>query len=869
MAPSPGRSIGPYEILGPLGAGGMGQVLKARDTRLNRMVAIKLLNASTGDAGGRSRLLREAQAASSLNHPNIVAVYDILSQDDCDVIVMEYVEGTTLAEQIGRKGIAVRDGLSYLIQIAGALSAAHAAGIVHRDVKPRNVMVTTAGVAKVLDFGLAQVEHRFDPEGETATITTPGTIAGTFLYMSPEQAEGRKVDARSDIFAFGSLLYEMLSGRPAFPGESRLAILGAILHQDPPPLSGLRADIPLELERLTRRCLRKDPARRWQSMEDVRILLEELRDAPAAPGPVNARPRSWARGMKMRVFMEAAALAVAAAVLLVVLRLSSQAPDLSSYRLTPFATEAGDEGSPAWSPDGRTLAYTLAVDGIRQIYTRSVDAPSGTRLTTAAVDCLQPFWSPDGGSIYYLAARRLMAVSAAGGAPRSIADNVFGAAISPDGNTLLFTRGSVGDSRLWIASPAAGEPRLYSEPPFSRPLAQIATPQFSPDGSRVAVTISRHAAVSEPELWILPFPSGPPKQSPVRLPGVQGGLQHPSWMPGHRHLILSVQDHLYSVDSESGDLRQITATTVSEREPAVSPDGRRIAFTSGTDDSDIFQIALDGSSSKPLLATSRNESGAVWSPRNSQYAYVTTASGVPEIWLRDVTDSGARPLMRPDAPSDWYDLEKLSFSPDGLRIAFDRYGERHAIAISNVSGGRPVLLDPQNPDHHGASWSPDGNWIAYRRLNGAKWELVKRPVGGGDPVVLDEASPGGSKTDWSPSGDWICQQVGETLHLVSADGGRRISIKGGGTTFGFSRNGATLYAVRRSSTRNWELASFAVPSGLPGAVVPLDVPASAMISDFSPSPDGKTFTASVARSLHDIWFLEGFNSRRGATGLTK
>jgi len=254
----PGSRIGPHEIVGPIGAGGMSEVYKARDTRLNRTVAIKVLAKATTHSDVPNRLLREAQAASALKHPNIVTIHDILSQDGCDVIVMEYVEGSTLAARIGRKGLPLRDALNYAIQIADALSAAHAAGIVHRDVKPHNVMVTETRTVKVLDFGLAKLQPALGPDDETASMTSQGTIVGTFLYMSPEQAEGKKVDARSDIFAFGSLLYEMLTGRPAFQSDSRLSILTAILHREPPPLTSVRPDVPPELEKLVQLCLRKD-----------------------------------------------------------------------------------------------------------------------------------------------------------------------------------------------------------------------------------------------------------------------------------------------------------------------------------------------------------------------------------------------------------------------------------------------------------------------------------------------------------------------------------------------------------------------------------------------------------------------------------
>jgi Tol biopolymer transport system component len=423
---------------------------------------------------------------------------------------------------------------------------------------------------------------------------------------------------------------------------------------------------------------------------------------------------------------------------------------------------------------------------------------------------------------------------------------------------MALVRGTVGNSQLWMASPVDADPKPYLATPFSGKVAQISGPEFSPDGSKLAVIVSRNAATAEPELWIVPLPSGSPTRVPVRVPGLQGGGQRPSWMRDNRHLILSADHHLYAVDVQKGDLRSITTSTVWEIQPAVSPDGRRIAFAGGTMDSDIVEISLEGSLPKPLLATARDESDPAWSPLNSQFAYVTTANGLPEIWLRGAQDAAARPLVRQDTALAWNDLEKLHFSPDGRHISFDLYGDHHVVAISDIGGGRPVILDQQSTDQHGASWSPDGNWIAHRRLNGAKWELVKRPLGGGDPIRLEEAAEGGSNTEWSPTGEWICHPMNQTLRLISADGSRHAVIQTQAAAFGFSRDGAVIYAVRRNPDRKWELATFFVPGGREKAIVPLDLPAAARVAGFSLNSDGKAFITSVAQSRFDIWFLDGF-----------
>jgi serine/threonine protein kinase len=307
-----GRTISHYEILEKLGAGGMGEIYKARDPRLNRTVAIKALPAtSTGDPDRRRRFIQEAQAASGLNHPNIITIHDILSDEGNDYMVMEFVSGQTLGELIRPGGLGIAETLLYSSQIADALAAAHAAGIIHRDLKPGNVMVTAAGRVKILDFGLAKVTVANELTEQTQTIgaapmTVEGSILGTVSYMSPEQAQGKKVDARSDIFAFGALVYEMVTGHKAFPGDSAITTLTAILRDEVKPISDHVAGVPPELEEIIGRALRKDPAQRWQTMQEVHGVLAALRqkfesgilDASKfiPPPPLKKKMSPWAWG---------------------------------------------------------------------------------------------------------------------------------------------------------------------------------------------------------------------------------------------------------------------------------------------------------------------------------------------------------------------------------------------------------------------------------------------------------------------------------------------------------------------------------------------------------------------------------------------
>src|ERR1022692_4949969 len=281
-----GRSLGHYQIVEKLGQGGMGTVYRAQDTRLKRSVALKALSPEAMiDLERKNRFMQEARAASALNHPNIITIYDIDTADGVDFIAMECVEGKTLQQLIGRKGLPLGQALEYAVRIADALATAHAAGIVHRDLKPSNVIVTPQGVVKILDFGLAKLGEPAGADayaetlhGEGSPLTEEGTILGTVAYMSPEQADGKKVDTRSDVFSFGSVLYEMAAGQRAFAGGSKLSSLSAVLYKDPQPASQAVADVPPELDRIISRCLKKDPERRWQTMADVKVALEELRE---------------------------------------------------------------------------------------------------------------------------------------------------------------------------------------------------------------------------------------------------------------------------------------------------------------------------------------------------------------------------------------------------------------------------------------------------------------------------------------------------------------------------------------------------------------------------------------------------------------
>ena len=407
-----GTSLSHYEILATLGVGGMGVVYKARDTRLDRLAAIKILKNATADEDCRRRFSQEAKAASALNHPGIVTIYDVARHGDVDFIAMEYVQGKTIEELIAQKALPLRGALDYAIQAARALAKAHTAGIIHRDLKPSNIMVTADGLVKILDFGVAKlagppeidaVAHAADVTRTVAptdaALTNEGRVVGTIAYMSPEQASGEKIDARSDIFSFGSVLYEMVTGRRAFAASSSVATAGAVVHQEPTPISEISASVPHELERIITRCLRKDPARRFQHLDDVAVELEEVR---LEAGTRTAGALATRRRGKPSGIAAAAAVAVLAGTLWA-LRQSPEAP-LAGPSIGKLTAFPGDEAYPALSSDGRQVAF--AWNGERRdnadIYIKHIDADTPLRLTTDPAEDIAPAWSPDGSRLAFV-----------------------------------------------------------------------------------------------------------------------------------------------------------------------------------------------------------------------------------------------------------------------------------------------------------------------------------------------------------------------------------------------------------------------------------------------------------------------------------
>jgi len=721
---APGEMLGHHRVEAKLGQGGMGTVYRAWDTRLQRPVALKVLHER------EERLLREARAASALNHPNIVTIYEV----GPSFIAMELVEGKPLA---GR--LPLDTALNYASQIAAALAKAHAAGVIHRDMKPANILVTGDGVVKLLDFGLAKRARL--TEAESAALTIEGEIVGTPSYMSPEQAEGKPADERSDIFSFGVVLYEMLSGRRAFTGDSTVSILGAVLKEEPPPLK----EVPAELEKLVTRCLRKDPARRIQHMDDVKLALEELRETAARPqrGPLRV-----------------AALIALVGVMAVTFWLLSQRArrPAAEMRVVPLTSYPGYEVHPSFSPDGSQIAFAWNGEGTDtfKIYVKvvgSVAAP--LRLTTGpANDHYPAAWSPDGRQIAFV---REMAnhmevrlISALGGPERRLAGVSWVARMyghdshlswSPDGRWLAVgERQPDGGWGISLLPVEPGERRRLT----SNPAGPDYLPAFSPDGRSLAYVSCPGPLALACDLYLLTLgPDLAPRGRPRRVSNERAWMHGLAWTENGQYLLYAARrcaggpSILWRADVAGAKPERVESAGTEVGPFTVSRAGRRLAYSRWSADRDVWKWESGGRVQR-LLASTLEEHNPQYSPNGSRIAFSSNrAGGCFEIWT--AASDGSNTLQLTNGPGMSQGTPR--WSPDGQWIAFDSLGEDGDVDVFviDAAGGPPRRLTPENSDESVPSWSRDGKWIYFRSNRTGRDEVWRSPFAGGPAVQVTDA----------------------------------------------------------------------------------------------------------------------------------
>jgi Tol biopolymer transport system component/tRNA A-37 threonylcarbamoyl transferase component Bud32 len=808
--------FGPYEIIAPLGAGGMGEVFRARDTRLDRAVAIKICTGRFTE-----RFEREARAISSLNHPHICALYDIGREGTVEFLVMEYLEGESLEARLRKGPIPIEEALQIAIQIASALDAAHRRGMVHRDLKPGNVMLTRSG-AKLLDFGLAKMNG---PAGLSDTdvtqlaphraITVQGTILGTLQYMSPEQLEGKEADARSDIFSFGAMLYESITGRKGFAGASQASLIAAVMTTAPPPVSTLQPMASPALDRLVRRCLTKSPDDRWQCAGDLLSDLEWIAETGAeagVPAPVAARRRSRER-MAWLAAGVAAALLVAAAAWITLHPPTQPAPPA----MVRFQVPAPDKLNffvyqiPAISPDGQRIAFTAAptLTDKDRLFVRPLNALTATEIPVAGFDPRYPFWSPDGQQIAFVSGDALEKVDLAGGPPVTICNfktgrggtwNRDGVILFPSSGALYRVPSSGGDPKpLW--------PRAEGE------TYQI-WPQFLPDGKhfiylslnkdpnrdgvyvnsidsndrQFVVATGTNAAYAQGQLLFTrgdvlmaqPFDPGSLKLSGgprpvadhIEVPSISNNFAGAFFSASPNGVLVwhrgaeAAQASLQWFD-RSGRKLNTVGQVADYSNPSLSPDDSKLAVCirdPQTKTRDIWIFDLLRGTQTRLTFDPADDINPVWSPDGTRIAFTSDRSGQRNIYWKLADGSQPEELLLggnvQENVEDW--------SRDGKYLVYN-YGLPHRLYVLPLADRKPVSFLNASFTTDEGQISPNGRWIAFRSTEAGRPEVF---VEGFDP---DPSKPrgkwqisvaGGELPRWRSDGKELFYHFGDTYYAV-------------------------------------------------------------------------------------------------------
>jgi eukaryotic-like serine/threonine-protein kinase len=798
----------------------MGEVYRARDTRLGRDVAIKVLPAHlSSNPDLRQRMEREAKAISSLNHPHICTLHDVGSQDGVDFLVMEHLEGETLADRLHRGALPVDQALKIGIQTADALDKAHARGIVHRDLKPANIMLTKNG-PKLMDFGLAKPAPGLNSasgagsltpstptmsvaalSGSASPLTQKGTVVGTFQYMAPEVLQGAEADARSDIFSFGCVIYEMVTGRRAFEGKSQFSVLGAILDKEPERISAVRPSSPPRLDETACRCLAKNPDQRYGCMHDVRIQLEALAEAGPQTGVAPAGSLNRGRDASRLPWLIAGTAALIALVVgaAYLSQVPKSAPVVRSSILPPagtaFVTMLPSSGPAVLSPDGTRLAFTARDEKSKALlYVRSLTSLTAQPLP-GTEDSTYPFWSPDSRGVGFFADGKLKKINAGGGPPQNLCEavNGRGGAWSQNG-VIVFTPSAT--QPLFRVSAAGGTPEPASKLDISRAENSHRWPSFLPDGKHFLFWARSSKGIQENELFVgelgslhakaltrsestAVYASGhllfmrdqslmaqPFDPQRLELTGepvpiaehvaVNGATAHPLFTASQTGTLV------YQNGETSGgwnllwfdrDGKQAGAIPQVDRylSPTLSPDGKRLAvmiFAGAQGIGDIWMFDLTRGTSTRLTFGGESHSNPAWTPDGKSVFYASTAKGPPHIYAKAADGSGPERAVL--ETSDIVELPQ-SFSPDGRFLVYARRLStetgNHLWALPLFGDGKPFPVVQDAFDEREPAVSPDGKWMAYESSENGRREIyiTAFPAGGAKWQV---STSGGTSAKW-------------------------------------------------------------------------------------------------------------------------
>ncbi len=742
-----GQNLLHYKVIEKIGEGGMGTVYRAQDTHLDRPVAIKVLPPDkVADQERKQRFVQEAKAASALRHPNIVVIHDIATDRGLDFIVMELVEGQSLDRLIGRKGLKLSQALAYATQIADGLAKAHSIGILHRDLKPTNIMVTEDGLVKILDFGLAKLMEEKVEAGAVHTMTMgrdekpmteEGFILGTAAYMSPEQAEGKTVDARSDIFSLGTVLYEMLTGQKAFARESRIKTLAAVLNEDLKPASAVNEEIPSEAERLLNRCLRKDPQRRWQTMSDLRVALQDLKE-DSESGKLQAALAPRRRNKRTAILATLAIfIVVAAVVLFMLIFLNPGAP--AEFETIPLTFDSGETVSPTVSADGSLMAYASDREGGRtlDIWVQQISGGEPLRRTDHPADDWFPSLSPDGSKIVFRSERDgggIYIIDTLGGEERKIVDKGYWPRFSPDGSLISYlTIPASIESKLvkmFLISPRGGQPTPF-QPEFCCNFSgQGASPVWSPDGKHLLFRGRRADDPASADWWVAPVDGGEPVRThALENLGLTSIVQYPTaWDDDSIYFIYGTTIEGINVFKVPIDLKNWTIRGPAE--PLTSGPGIKFFATVAGDEKVLF--------------SEMSASIDVWG---------VTARPDEAVVLSNPKKMTADRMQKFDP----------SISRDGTKVTFTAFGgvqaAKYELKLRNLTTGQETTIPTQARSFNLLPrLSPDGSLLAYRDFVSDKWRTFIIPVGG---AIGSEVCDSCRILDFFPDTDFALTKIGE------------------------------------------------------------------------------------------------------------